>query len=78
MNRMVVKSKVDGAGILHLELTVGVDEANKEVQVTVEPVRPTMTQKEWQAYILATAGSITDPTFERPPQPPLEKREPLS
>ena len=49
------------------------------MQVTVEPVpRPAMTQGEWQEFIRRTAGSITDPTFERPPQGELEQREPLS
>jgi len=77
MNRMVVKSKVGGDGFLHLDLSMGADVANKEVQVTVEPSSQIMTQEEWRAHILATAGSITDPTFERPPPLSLEEREPL-
>ena len=79
MNRMVVKSKVGSDGVLHLALPVGVGDADKEVRVTVEPIAPTaaMTQEEWEALVLSTAGSIPDPTFERPPQPKLEDREPL-
>ncbi len=38
MNRMIVKSKVGSDGILHLDLPIGLQEANAEVQVTVEPV----------------------------------------
>ena len=38
MNRMVVSSKVGSDGILHLDLPLGADQANREVQVTVEPV----------------------------------------
>ncbi len=79
MNRMVVKSRVGSDGVLHLALPVGVEEADKEVQVTVEPITPKkeMTQEEWRAFILSTAGSVTDPTFERPPQGEYEEREPL-
>jgi hypothetical protein len=36
-----------------------------------------MTQAEWSAFIIATAGSITDPTFVRPEQGQIEERESL-
>ena len=78
MNRMMVKSKVGGDGMLRLDLAIGAHEANKEVQVTVEPTPATITQEEWRSHILATAGSIPDTGFERPPQLPLAEREPLS
>jgi len=79
MNRIVVKSKIGGDGVLHLDLPVGLAEADREVQVTVESIgtKTPMTQEEWRAFVLATAGSITDPTFERPPQGEFEQREPL-
>ena len=79
MNRMVVKSKVGSDGVLHLTLPVGVEEADKEVQITVEPITPkkVMSQEEWEAWVDSMAGSITDPTFERPPQLPLEERDPF-
>lgn len=38
MNRMLIKAKVGSDGSLHLDLPLGVEEAGKEVQVTVEPV----------------------------------------
>jgi hypothetical protein len=77
MNRMVVKSKVGSDGVLHLALPVGVDEADKEVQITVELIAPKeeMTQAEWEAWVDSMAGSITDPTFIRHPQPELEERD---
>ncbi|MDZ4683883.1 MAG: hypothetical protein SH850_02265 [Planctomycetaceae bacterium] len=78
MNRMVVKSTVGSDGVLHLDLPMGPDEANAEVQVTVEPVaNQPMTPKEWRAWVQSLAGSVTDPTFERPPQGEYEAREPL-
>jgi hypothetical protein len=79
MNRVVVNSKVGSDGVLHLALPVGVEEADKEVRITVEPIPPTarMTQEEWAAWVESMAGSISDPTFERPPQPGLEERDPF-
>jgi hypothetical protein len=77
MNRMVVKSRVGSDGILHLALPVGVEDADKEVQVTVELITPKkeMSQEEWEAWVEATAGSIPDPTFFRHPQGEYEERD---
>lgn len=79
MNRIVVKSKVSSDGILHLSLPVGLAEADKEVQVTVEALagRKQMTQEEWRTWVEAMAGSWQG-DFERPPQGEYEEREPLS
>ena len=78
MNRMVVKSRVGSDGVLHLALPVGVEEADKEVQITVEPITPkkAMTQEEWEAWVDSMAGSWQG-DFERPPQGELEERDPL-
>ena len=32
---------------------------------------------DWHEFIERTAGSLADTPIERPPQPPLENREPL-
>jgi hypothetical protein len=78
MNRIVVKSRVSRDGILHLDLPVGQAEADKEVQVTVEPVSPSqMSPEEWHQFILSTAGKWQG-EFERPEQGEYEEREPLS
>ena len=78
MNRMVVKSMVSGDGVLHLSLPVGIEEANKEVQVTVEAMIPApMSQEEWREFILCTGGKWQG-DFERPEQGTYEQREPLS
>jgi hypothetical protein len=79
MSRIVLKAKVGGDGILHLALSIGKTEADKEVQVTVESVpKPPMSQEEWQAFVKRTAGCIADPQFRRWDQGEYEKREPLS
>jgi hypothetical protein len=77
MDRMVVKSTVSSDGILHLALPVGIEEANREVQVTVEPVPPApLSQKEWRELVLSTGGKWQG-EFQRPEQGDYERREPL-
>jgi hypothetical protein len=79
MNRIVVERRVSADGVLQLSLSLGPDEAGRDVRVTVEPVHPRqgMTPDEWRAGVLATAGGWQG-ELERPPQSELEDREPLS
>jgi hypothetical protein len=79
MNPLVVKSKVSHDGILHLSLPMGMEVADKEVQVTVEPVTPKkmMSQDEWRIWVQSMAGTW-EGDFERPPQGEYEEREALS
>jgi len=47
MNRMVVKSTVGADGMLHLDLAVGPESANQEVQVIIESIgQRTMTAED--------------------------------
>ena len=59
MNRISMKSKVNSDGVLHLALPVGLEEANREVHVTVDPVIPgvPMTQEAWRTWVDSIAGS---------------------
>lgn len=77
MSNIVVESRTGPDGTLRLEVPLGPDRANQTVRVVIEPTRKPMTQEEWTAVVQSLAGSITDPTFERPPQLPLEERDPL-
>ena len=78
MSSIVIESVAGPDGTLHLDVPLGVDCANQAVRVVIEPVRKPMSQSEWTAWVQSMGGSITDPTFERPPQLPFEEREPLS
>ncbi len=78
MNRIVLHSRVGADGILHITVPMGEGEADREVQVTIDPVAsPPMTQEEWRNFVLTTAGSITDPSFVRHEQGQYERREEL-
>ncbi len=75
----LAQSKVDSNGVLQLTLPVGLYDAGREVQITIEPVGPpAMSQEEWREFVRRTAGSITDPTFRRHEQGEYEERKPLS
>jgi hypothetical protein len=78
MIRIVFQSRTGPDGTLHLDVPLGPEQAGREVQVVIEPAPKRMDQAEWAAWVQSMAGSITDPTFGRPPQLPLEEREPLS
>lgn len=65
---------------LHLEIPVSEPGVEFEVEIKVRSprlARRQMTAAEWSQVVHSLAGSVTDPTFERPPQPLLEDREPL-
>lgn len=69
MDRIVVKSRVGSDGILQLSVPVGPADADREVQVTVEPVGPAvpLSQEEWARRVLENAGKWQG-DFERPEQ----------
>lgn len=78
MSNIVIDSVVGPDGTLHLDVPIGLESANQSVRVVIEAARKPMTPSDWAAFVSLMAGSITDPTFERPPQLPVESRESLS
>jgi hypothetical protein len=78
MSNIVIESVIGPDGTLHLDVPFGIENANQPVRVVIEAARKLMTRAEWGALVRSMAGSISDPTFERPPQLPLETRESLS
>lgn len=77
MSSIVIESVAGPDGTLHLDVPLGIDRANQTVRVVIEPVRRPMTQAEYAAWVQSMAGSWQG-DFERPPQLPLEERDPLS
>lgn len=78
MNRIIITSRVDSAGVLQLSLPVGAANADQLVQVTVEPaLQSEISPAEWRQRILDSAGKWAG-DFERPEQGEFEQREPLS
>jgi hypothetical protein len=81
--KKVLTTRVGANGVLTVPLGKG--DANKDVRVTVETLEgdtglamPPADRETWLRFLERTGGSITDPTFERPPQGAYEKRDPLS
>ena len=79
MNRIVIEHQVGDNGSLQLNLPLGTEVAGRSVRVTIEPInsKHTITQDEWQAGILATAGGWQG-EFELGSEGELEERKPLS
>jgi hypothetical protein len=69
-----IQTHVGSDGILKLKLPVGVHNVDCEV-VVVFAAQPRMPQKEWEAFVNATYGSLADDPIERGEQPPLDIRE---
>ena len=76
MKRMSFRSKLDSNGVLRLDLPLGEEAANQEVEVTIELLPPAMTQEEWKAWVEKMAGSW-EGDFTRPEQGEYEVRDPL-
>ncbi len=70
MIRVVLQSRTGPDGTLHLDVPLGTELADREVRIVIEPLPKPMSQEEWVAYVQSIAGSIDDPTFERPTQCP--------
>ena len=77
MSNIVIESVVGPDGTLHTDVPIGMESANQPVRVVSEGARKPMTRAEWEAFVRSMAGSIADPTFERPTQLPVEARETL-
>ena len=80
MNRTVFTWRVGANGVLHVTVPLSPADADREVVVTIEPSpgpRRPISPEEWRAWIVATAGSVPDPTFFRHEQGEWERRESL-
>ena len=76
MTRIVLKSKVGADGVLHLTVPVGREEADREVQVTIDPAPPAKPTQEYLDFLEATAGAWQG-DFERPNDVRPEERDPF-
>lgn len=79
MNRMVVHSRVGADGVLHLKVPIGKDNADREVEVTIQAAEPkgtASTQEDWRKFVLETAGAWQG-DLERPEQGAYEQRDEL-
>ncbi len=76
MVRVVLQSRTDRDGTLHLDIPLGPEQAGREVRVVIEPVAQPLTQAEYANWVRSMAGAWQG-DFERPPQGEYEHREPL-
>jgi hypothetical protein len=76
MTRIVIKSKVGADGVLHLAVPVGREEADREVQITIETAPTAKPTQEYLNFLQATAGAWQG-DFERPRDEQPEERDPF-
>lgn len=77
MHRLVVQSRVGSDGVLHIDIPMGKEDADREVQVTIDPVQvgpSPMTQEEWRQFVKETAGAWQG-DLERPEPLEYEQRD---
>jgi hypothetical protein len=74
MTQITLKARVGPDGVLHLPL--GEAQADRDVQVTIEPAASTAanSREEYLAFLRATAGAWRG-EFERPDQGEYETRD---
>ena len=82
MQSIKVRSHVGSDGILHLDVPVGIHDADLEVTVTVQSVTAlkakTLEELGYPPdFFERTFGSLQDEHLEREPQGELQEREPL-
>ncbi len=83
MQKITLRSHVGDDGILHLDVPVGVHDADLEVTVTIQSVDPqaeakTSEELGWPpGFFERTFGSLRDEPLEREPQGELQEREPF-
>jgi hypothetical protein len=79
MGRMVVHSRVGADGVLQLSVPVGSENADREVEVTIEVADlkfDNTAQEEWRQFVLSTAGAWQG-ELVRPDQGVYEQRDDL-
>lgn len=82
MTRIELRTRIGPDGILTLSVPAGMSEANREVNVIIEPVEATdrqtatMTPEEWERFVDETAGAWKG-DLKRPEQGEFEVRDQL-
>jgi hypothetical protein len=75
MTTMIVRSRVDGDGVVRIAVPVGASEVDREVQITIEPLPPPREDHaEYVAWLEHSAGRWQG-EFERMPQGDFEQRD---
>lgn len=71
-----LRTKLNSDGVLRLDLPLGEESANRELEVTIELLPPAMTQEEWKAWVEKMAGTW-EGDFSRPEKGEYEVRDSL-
>jgi hypothetical protein len=78
MNAIKMKSRVGADGVLRIVVPMGQAEAEREVELTIEPVAATQSPDEDHLQFLRSTAGAWQGEFERPPQGGYESRDSFS
>lgn len=76
MSQIQLSSVVGPDGVLHLNVPLGVPQANRKVRVLIDSEDELRVDAEYQDWLQQIRGAWQG-DFERPDQGPLEERLPL-
>lgn len=77
MKRVTLQSRISADGVLRLDVPLGAADAERDVQITIEPLADDQAARDdWAAFIRSTAGAWQG-EFERSPAGELETRDAL-
>lgn len=79
METLKVKAHIGEDGLLKLEVPTGLSAREVEVVLVMQSVEPqTVDVNGWpKGFFERTYGALADDPMERPPQLPLEERDPI-
>lgn len=79
METMKVKARIGADGILKLEVPTGLSAGEVEVVLVMQEAEPQAVDANgWPiGFFDRTYGALADDPIERPPQLPLEERDPI-
>lgn len=76
MNRVTLRSRISADGVLRLDVPLGHADAERDVQITIEPIVDDAERADWETFVRTTAGAWQG-EFERLPVSEPETRDTL-
>lgn len=75
METIRLKTHIGSDGILKFEMPVEVSDVDADIEVTIHVQQHE--KEDWISFLNRTYGSLAHDPIERPPELPVETREPI-
>lgn len=77
METFKLQTHIGVDGLLKVEVPTTLNRQEVEVIVILHPMGFSTTEESWPAFVDRMYGALADDPIERPPQLPLEERDPI-